>query len=165
MSVGSTELTNSGGAGFAGAGAEMRAEAPGSPTPERSDERRLDGAHSRRRLAGAGPGAQAPAWPAPERKCVRGCRLRRRRSGTMSNGLTKHLIRRGGRQDIPFLRDMLRHAYHWHVSTLDDSEVPIERYVDNFGRPGDAAVVALEAGHPIGAAWYRVFPPNAPGWG
>ncbi len=83
----------------------------------------------------------------------------------MSNGLTKHLIRRGGRQDIPFLRDMLRHAYHWHVSTLDDSEVPIERYVDNFGRPGDAAVVALEAGHPIGAAWYRVFPPNAPGWG
>ena len=83
----------------------------------------------------------------------------------MSEGLTKHLIRRGGRQDIPFLRDMLRHAYHWHVSTLDDSEVPITRYVDNFGRPGDEAVIALEAGHPIGAAWYRLFPANAPGWG
>ena len=75
------------------------------------------------------------------------------------------MIRRGGRQDVPFLRDMLRHAYHWHVSALDDSDVPIARYVDNWGRAGDEALVALEAGHPIGAAWYRQFPAGAPGWG
>jgi GNAT superfamily N-acetyltransferase len=78
---------------------------------------------------------------------------------------TGTLIRRGGRQDVPFLKAMLRHAYHWHVSALDESDVPIARYVENWGRPGDEALVALEAGHPIGAAWLRVFPQNAPGWG
>src|SRR5881397_2465989 len=60
---------------------------------------------------------------------------------------------------------MLRHAYHWHVSALDESDVPIARYVDNWGRPGDEALVALEAGHPIGAAWYRKFSAVTPGWG
>ena len=83
----------------------------------------------------------------------------------MAGGVTQPMIRRGGRQDVPFLRDMLRHAYHWHVSALDESEVPISRYVDNWGRPGDEALVALEAGHPIGAAWYRTFSAAAPGWG
>jgi GNAT superfamily N-acetyltransferase len=75
------------------------------------------------------------------------------------------MIRRGGRQDVPFLRDMLRHAYHWHVSALDDSDVPITRYVESWGRPGDEALVALEAGHPIGAAWFRQFRSSSPGWG
>ena len=75
------------------------------------------------------------------------------------------MIRRGGQQDVPFLRAMLRHAYHWHVNRLDDSEIPISRYVEGWGRPGDTAVVALEGGHPIGAAWFRLFPANAPGWG
>ena len=83
----------------------------------------------------------------------------------MSGGVTQPMIRHGGRQDVPFLRDMLRHAYHWHVSALDDSDVPIARYVENWGRPGDEALVALEAGHPIGAAWYRQFRSSAPGWG
>jgi hypothetical protein len=40
ISVGSTELIRSEGAGFAGAGAE----APARPAPERESERRLDGA-------------------------------------------------------------------------------------------------------------------------
>ena len=83
----------------------------------------------------------------------------------MPAGTTQPMIRRGSRQDVPFLRDMLRHAYHWHVSALDESEVPIMRYVDNWGRPGDEALVALEGGHPIGAAWFRRFKASAPGWG
>ncbi len=75
------------------------------------------------------------------------------------------MIRRGGQQDVPFLRAMLRHAYHWHVNTLDESEIPIARYVEGWGRAGDTAVVALEGGHPVGAAWFRLFGESAPGWG
>jgi len=36
--------------------------------------------------------------------------------------------------------------------------------VNNWGRPGDAGLIAWENG-PIGAAWYRVFPASAPGFG
>lgn len=75
------------------------------------------------------------------------------------------MIRRGGQQDVPFLRAMLRHAYHWHVNRLDESEIPIARYVEGWGRQGDTAVIALESGHPVGAAWFRLFKESAPGWG
>ncbi len=77
------------------------------------------------------------------------------------------MIRAGGRQDLPFLRAMLRHAYYWHVAAVDpdESKVPVSRYVENWGRRGDHAVIALEAGHPIGAAWFRLFPAAAPGLG
>ena len=45
-------------------------------------------------------------------------------------------------------------------------EGSVQRYVMNFGRPGDAAVIALdEAGRPVGAAWYRLFKENEPGYG
>jgi ribosomal protein S18 acetylase RimI-like enzyme len=39
------------------------------------------------------------------------------------------------------------------------------RYVRAWGRPGDTAVIALEDGFPVGAAWYRLFPPGEPGFG
>ena len=58
---------------------------------------------------------------------------------------------------MPFLRDMLRHAYYWRWGTPEAEEIPASRYVEGFGRPGDAAVIALEEGFPVGAAWYRVF--------
>ena len=38
--------------------------------------------------------------------------------------------------DVRFLRDMLRHAYHWRVS--EDTERPVYRYVAKWGRRGDA---------------------------
>ena len=74
------------------------------------------------------------------------------------------MIRRGGQLDVPFLRNMLRHAYHWRV-TEGEAEIPASRYVERWGRRGDAAVIALEEGRPIGAAWYRLYPQSAPGYG
>jgi GNAT superfamily N-acetyltransferase len=65
--------------------------------------------------------------------------------------------------DIRFLRDMLRHAYHWRLS--EDSERPVYRYVSKWGRRGDAGVLALEGPHAYGAAWYRLFTPEEPGFG
>jgi ribosomal protein S18 acetylase RimI-like enzyme len=75
------------------------------------------------------------------------------------------MIRRGGRTDVPFLRDMLRHAYYWRWGTPEAEEIPASRYVEGFGRPGDAAVIALDEGFPVGAAWYRIFRTGAPGYG
>ena len=57
---------------------------------------------------------------------------------------------------------MLKHAYHWRLN--EDPDLPVARYVNNWGRQGDAGLIAWENG-PIGAAWYRVFPASAPGFG
>src|SRR4051794_4041366 len=65
--------------------------------------------------------------------------------------------------DVRFLRDMLRHAYHWRLA--EDTERPVYRYVQNWGRKGDAGVVALEGPHEYGAAWYRLFTEDEPGFG
>jgi ribosomal protein S18 acetylase RimI-like enzyme len=73
------------------------------------------------------------------------------------------VIRRAGRQDIRFLRDMLRHAYYWRMG--QEVEDPVFRYVRNWGRRGDAGLIAIEDGNPVGAAWYRLFRANAPGFG
>ena len=76
------------------------------------------------------------------------------------------MIRPGTPQDARFLRDMLRHAYYWRSSgTEDETGLHPMRYVENWGRPGDAAVIALDEGFPVGAAWYRTFKENAPGTG
>ncbi|MGH2344713.1 MAG: GNAT family N-acetyltransferase [Chloroflexota bacterium] len=41
-----------------------------------------------------------------------------------------------------------------------------QKYLAAWGRPGDAAVVAVDAaGRRGGAAWYRLFPEEAPGYG
>jgi len=65
--------------------------------------------------------------------------------------------------DVRFLRDMLRHAYHWRVA--EDTERPVYRYVLNWGRQGDDGVVALEGPHAYGAAWFRLFTADEPGFG
>ena len=57
---------------------------------------------------------------------------------------------------------MLKHAYHWRLN--EDPDLPVARYVNNWGRQGDAGLIAWENG-PIGAAWYRGFPASAPGFG
>lgn len=72
------------------------------------------------------------------------------------------ILRRGGPQDVRFLRDMLRHAYA-NASLVGD--LPVSRYVDRWGRPGDTAVVALEGPTPVGAAWFRLYCSEEPGFG
>jgi GNAT superfamily N-acetyltransferase len=74
------------------------------------------------------------------------------------------MIRRGNRQDVRFLKDMLRHAFYWRSGgAVEDAS--LWRYVAGWGRRGDAAVIALEGGFPVGAAWYRLFAQNEPGFG
>jgi GNAT superfamily N-acetyltransferase len=74
------------------------------------------------------------------------------------------MIRKGSNADVPFMKSMLAHAYAWRVNQLE-ADIPLTRYVDNWGRPGDVAVMSTETGHRIGAAWLRVFPEGAPGYG
>jgi [ribosomal protein S18]-alanine N-acetyltransferase len=63
------------------------------------------------------------------------------------------------------MRDMLRHAYYWRWHDPELEDLPVGRYVDRWGRPGDTAVVLIERFRPVGAAWYRLFKTSAPGYG
>ena len=75
------------------------------------------------------------------------------------------VIRRGGAQDTRFLRDMLHHAYYWKERKPDEGPGPVALYVKAWGRPGDTAVIAINEGFPIGAAWFRSFSAQQPGYG
>lgn len=57
---------------------------------------------------------------------------------------------------------MLKHAYHWRLNA--DPDLPVARYVNGWGRPGDRGLIAWENG-PVGAAWYRLFDADAPSFG
>ncbi len=72
------------------------------------------------------------------------------------------VIRRAGPQDTRFLRDMLHHALYWRERGPGSRT---SRYVRGWGRSGDTAVIALEGGFAVGAAWYRVFDSDEPGYG
>jgi GNAT superfamily N-acetyltransferase len=86
--------------------------------------------------------------------------------------MTMVIIRPVQPDDEPFLWDM-----GWEATAVDDEmralgrEVAlatphIRRYLDGWGRPGDAAVIAVATDGPrLGAAWYRRFPAEDPGWG
>jgi GNAT superfamily N-acetyltransferase len=59
---------------------------------------------------------------------------------------------------------MLRHAFYWRSSTgVEDAS--LWRYVSGWGRRGDMSVIALEGGFPVGAAWFRLFTRDEPGFG
>jgi ribosomal protein S18 acetylase RimI-like enzyme len=57
---------------------------------------------------------------------------------------------------------MLRHAYYWRSR---DSEMSITRYVNGWGRVGDRCLIAIDQFHPVGAAWYRLYTEDEPGFG
>ena len=75
------------------------------------------------------------------------------------------VVRRGTAQDVRFLRDMLHHAYYWKERMPDEGPGPVQLYVKAWGRPGDAAMIALVDGFPAGAAWFRLFGASSPGYG
>lgn len=78
------------------------------------------------------------------------------------------LIRPGESQDVPFLRNMVRHTgLDRSGVTIDEEPPPLSRYVAGWGRAGDAALIALdESTHiAVGAAWYRLFTRAEPGYG
>jgi ribosomal protein S18 acetylase RimI-like enzyme len=74
-----------------------------------------------------------------------------------------------GEADVELLRRMLCWAADWEAAELDESvlERPeVARYIEGWGRPGDAAVVAEKAGGElVGAAWFRLFEASEPGYG
>ena len=76
------------------------------------------------------------------------------------------MIRKASGRDAPFLRDMVKHAYYWRATTVPESgEPPVQRYVERWGRPGDTALIAIQDFQPVGAAWYRLFRADNPGYG
>ncbi|HEX2728942.1 MAG TPA: GNAT family N-acetyltransferase [Rubrobacteraceae bacterium] len=85
-----------------------------------------------------------------------------------------HPVRPGGPEDVPFLWSMLYEAVHQDsknsIAGTPREEIlakpGISHYLEGWGRPGDAAIVALdEDGRRIGAAWYRLMSPEDPGYG
>src|SRR3954451_1589454 len=89
-----------------------------------------------------------------------------------SEGVHMVMIRPTRPDDEPFLWDM-----GWEATAVDVGmralgreaafAIPhVRRYLDDWGRPGDAGVVAIARdGRRLGAAWYRLFPIDDPGWG
>jgi ribosomal protein S18 acetylase RimI-like enzyme len=80
-------------------------------------------------------------------------------------------IRPATKDDVQFLKKMLYEAARWNP---DWPREPIEevladpmtvRYHESWGRPGDGGVIAEIDGLPVGAAWYRVFTADVPGYG
>jgi ribosomal protein S18 acetylase RimI-like enzyme len=66
---------------------------------------------------------------------------------------------------------MLCAAFNWCPErprrTLEDvlADPHGNRYLHNWGRHGDTAVIAVAGCQPVGAAWYRLFSPEEPGYG
>jgi ribosomal protein S18 acetylase RimI-like enzyme len=85
---------------------------------------------------------------------------------------THFTIRTVQRQDVSFLWDMLYEA----AAVAESMRVlgkekalslPENRkYIEGWGRSGDAGVIAVDlTERPLGAAWYRLYPNEAPGYG
>jgi ribosomal protein S18 acetylase RimI-like enzyme len=80
-------------------------------------------------------------------------------------------LRAAGHGDESFLRKMMYEAAAWnpdwpHEEVIEALSNPVlARYVDGWRRPGDAGVVAEREGEAIGAAWYRLFTADEPGYG
>ena len=85
---------------------------------------------------------------------------------------TSFTIRTVQIQDVSFLWDMLYEAaavaeVMRALGKEKALSLPVNRkYVEGWGRPGDAGVIAVDQmEQPLGAAWYRLHPDEAPGYG
>jgi len=50
-------------------------------------------------------------------------------------------------------------------SVTESGEPPVQRYVERWGRPGDTALIAIQDFQRVGAAWFRLFTDDNPGYG
>jgi ribosomal protein S18 acetylase RimI-like enzyme len=84
------------------------------------------------------------------------------------------VFRLSAHADAAFLAEMLYEAVNWFDDGAEERPpmdavlaVPQNaRYVEDWGRPGDVALYALDPrDEPVGAAWYRTFTASAPGYG
>lgn len=83
------------------------------------------------------------------------------------------MLRLGTRADPSFLAEMLYEAAYWRDTAEERPsleallEQPLySRYVRDWGRDGDVAVVAFaRTDEPVGAAWCRTFTAAEPGFG
>jgi ribosomal protein S18 acetylase RimI-like enzyme len=76
----------------------------------------------------------------------------------------------GSSKDRLFLREMLYEAAAWRPGPEPAPETVLSdpsfaRYVAAWGRRGDTGVIAEDEEGLLGAAWYRLFPATAPGFG
>jgi ribosomal protein S18 acetylase RimI-like enzyme len=80
-------------------------------------------------------------------------------------------IRPAGPEDVEFLKEMLYEAAAWNPDWPREQVIQalanpvLERYHVGWGRKGDAGVIAELDGEPVGAAWYRLFTAEEPGYG
>jgi ribosomal protein S18 acetylase RimI-like enzyme len=88
----------------------------------------------------------------------------------LDRGRPMYRVRPATKSDEQFLRGMLiLAAFPPDVvrpaleAVLQD--VRLARYIVDWGRPGDCGALAEAEGQPIGAAWYRRFSRNEPGYG
>ena len=81
------------------------------------------------------------------------------------------LLRTAQRADLQLLRALLFEAAFWrsNVARPPPDEAlanpELARYGEGFGRPGDFGIVAEEGAQPLGAAWWRHYQADAPGYG
>lgn len=84
------------------------------------------------------------------------------------------VFRLSSRADPAFLAEMLYEAVNWRDDGAEErppfdellANPELRRYVEDWGRKGDVAIVAIDRlDEPIGAAWYRTFTADSPGYG
>jgi ribosomal protein S18 acetylase RimI-like enzyme len=85
-------------------------------------------------------------------------------------GTARFSIRKARDDDAAFLSQMLYEAAAWRPGSRASAEAllsdpAIAVYISGWGRPGDEGLIAEAAtGEPVGAAWYRLFSPEAHGF-
>ncbi len=92
-------------------------------------------------------------------------------------GRPAYVLRAATAGDAGFIAEMTLEAFNWSPDrpafTLEEfwADPALRKYVEGWPAPGEQGVVAA-AGHgdgspgrPIGAAWWRYFPADRPGYG
>lgn len=72
------------------------------------------------------------------------------------------VVRPGREEDLSFLREMLYEAAYWRGGDRPQIDIGLStpelcKLLADWGRAGDLAVIAEEAGTPVGAAWLRLW--------